>query len=245
MLNIVICELKKFKRIWIPLIIGVFLVIQFSSVTLNTAVMKNADDLFTWVNLTVFSYGFLAAINMLIAYMFMWEFNNNTMLLMLTYKHKRCKVFVAKIISAILISLLLYIIEFLMLTLMNYISFRDTLTTPVMIKHLMITLKAFFFQMLMITVTASLAIVSKKIIVPIIYIGIQLVASFIFLSEPAVRAFIPFPLPVISNLMLIRNHHKIIKDISIMPSQVIIAVIMFIGGIVYGCWYINRMEVEQ
>lgn len=40
MLNIVICELKKFKRIWIPLIIGVFIVIQFSSVTLNTAVMK-------------------------------------------------------------------------------------------------------------------------------------------------------------------------------------------------------------
>ncbi|ENK0837724.1 ABC transporter permease [Clostridium botulinum] len=245
MLNIVICELKKFKRIWIPLIIGVFLVIQFSSVTLNTAGMKNADDLFTMVNLTVFSYGFLAAINMLIAYMFMWEFNNNTMLLMLTYKHKRWKVFVAKIISAILISLLLYIIEFLMLTLMNYISFRDTLTTAVMIKHLMITLKAFFFQMLMITVTASLAIVSKKIIVPIIYIGIQLVASFIFLSEPAVRAFIPFPLPVISNLMLISGNYKIIKDISIMPSQVIIALVMFIGGIIYGCWYINRMEVEQ
>lgn len=58
MLNIVICELKKFKRIWIPLIIGVFIVIQFSSVTLNTSVMKNADDLFTWINLTVFSYGF-------------------------------------------------------------------------------------------------------------------------------------------------------------------------------------------
>ncbi|MBA4509321.1 ABC transporter permease [Clostridium sporogenes] len=245
MLNIVICELKKFKRIWIPLIIGVFLVIQFSSVTLNTAVMKNADDLFTWVNLTVFSYGFLAAINMLIAYMFMWEFNNNTMLLMLTYKHKRWKVFVAKIISAILISLLLYIIEFLMLTLMNYISFRDTLTTAVMIKHLMITLKAFFFQMLMITVTASVAIVSKKIIVPVIYIGIQLVASFIFLSELPIRAFIPFPLPVIPNLMLIRNHYKIIKDISIMPSQVIIATVMFVGGIAYGCWYINKMEVEQ
>lgn len=103
----------------------------------------------------------LAAINMLIAYMFIWEFNNNTMLSMLTYKHKRWKVFVSKIISAILISLLLYIVEFLMLTLMNYISFRDTLTRAVMIKHLVVTLKSFFFQMLMITVTASLAIVSK------------------------------------------------------------------------------------
>ncbi|EPY2276695.1 ABC transporter permease [Clostridium sporogenes] len=245
MLDIIICELKKFKRIWISLIIGVFIVIQFSSLPLNPEIIKNADNLFTWVNLAVFSYGFLAAINMLIAYMFMWEFNNNTMLCMLTYKHKRWEMFVGKIISAILISLLLYIVEFLMLTVMSYISFKDTLTATVIIKHLIITLKAFFFQMLMITVTASLTIVSKKIIVPIIYIGIQLVASFIFLSEPAVRAFIPFPLPVISNLMLISGNYKIIKDISIMPSQVIIALVMFIGGIIYGCWYINRMEVEQ
>lgn len=29
-----------------------------------------------------------------------------------------------------------------------------------------------------------------------------------------------------------------------MPSQVIIAAVMFIGGIAYGCWYINKMEVE-
>lgn len=244
MLNIVVCELKKFKGIWIPLIIGVFIVVQISSVPLNPSVMKNADDVFTWVNLAVFSYGFLAAINLLIAYMFIWEFNNNTMLSMLTYKHKRWKIFIGKIISVMVISLLLYIIEFLMLTSISYITFRDTLTVSIIIKHLMITLKAYFFQMLMITVTASLAIVSKKIIVPIMYIAIQLVASFIFLSEPAVRTFIPFPLPVISNLMLISDNYKIIKNISIMPSQVMIAIAMFIGGIVYGCWYINKMEVQ-
>ncbi|WP_102400342.1 hypothetical protein [Haloimpatiens massiliensis] len=244
MLNIVVCELKKFKGIWIPLIIGVFIVVQISSVPLNPSVMKNADDVFTWVNLAVFSYGFLAAINLLIAYMFIWEFNNNTMLSMLTYKHKRWKIFIGKIISVMVIFLLLYIIEFLMLTSISYITFRDTLTVSIIIKHLMITLKAYFFQMLMITVTASLAIVSKKIIVPIMYIAIQLVASFIFLSEPAVRTFIPFPLPVISNLMLISDNYKIIKNISIMPSQVMIAIAMFIGGIVYGCWYINKMEVQ-
>ncbi|MCY6370609.1 ABC transporter permease [Clostridium ganghwense] len=244
MLNIVICELKKFKRIWIPLIVGVFLLIQISSVPINTAVMKDADGLFTWVNLAVFSYGFLAAVNMIIAYMFIWEFKNNTMLSMMIYKHARWKIFIGKIITVILISLLLYIVEFAMLTLMSYISFRNTLTSAVMIKHLILTLKAFFFQMLMITVTASLALVSKKIIVPVIYIGVQLIASFIFLSEPMVRAFIPFPLPVISNLMLISGNYRIIKDISILPSQVIIAVAMFTFGIVYGCWYMNRMEVQ-
>ncbi|MGO5064624.1 hypothetical protein FDF31_16220 [Clostridium sporogenes] len=242
MLNIIICELKKFKRIWIPLIIGVFIVIQFAS--FSSSLIKTADDLFTWTNLSVFSYGFLLAINILVAYMFIWEFNNNTVSLMLTYKHERWKMFLGKIISAILVSLILYIVEFIMLTLMTYISFRETLTWSVMMKHLIITLESFLFQMLMITVTASVAIVSKKIIVPVIYIGIQLVASYIYLGEPPLRAFIPFSLPVVPNLMLIRNYHKIVRDISIMPSQVIIAVIMFIGGITYGCWYINRMEVE-
>ncbi|EJO5347246.1 ABC transporter permease [Clostridium botulinum] len=244
MLNIVICELKKFKRIWISLIIGVFFVIQISTLPLSSSVMKNADKLFTWVNLTVFSYGFLIAINLLVAYIFIWEFNNNTMACMVTYKHKRWKIFIGKIISVIVISLLLYIVEFLMLTLMSYISFKDTITTEVLIKHLILTLKACFFQMLMITVIASVAIVSKKIVVTVIYTGIQLVASFIFLSDPTVRAFIPFPLPVISNLMLISSEHKILKNISIMPSQIIIALVMFIVGIGYGCWYINRMEIQ-
>ncbi|MCY6958539.1 ABC transporter permease [Clostridium brassicae] len=244
MLNIVMCELKKFKRIWIPLIVGVFIVIQISLVPISPAAMKNADGLFTWVNLAVFSYGFLAATNIFTAYMFMWEFKNNTMLSMMIYKHERWKIYIGKIIAIILISLLLYIVEFGMLTLDSYIFFRDTLSSAVMIKHLIITLKAFFFQMLMITVTACITLVSKKIIAPVIYIGIQLVASFIFLSEPMVRAFIPFPLPVVSNLMLISGNYKIIKDISIMPSQVMIAIAMFIVGIVYGCWYINKMEVE-
>lgn len=242
MLNIIICELKKFKRIWIPSIIGVFIVIQFAS--FSSSLIKTADDLFTWTNLSVFSYGFLLAINILIAYMFIWEFNNNTVSLMLTYKHERWKMFLGKIISAILVSLILYIVEFIMLTLITYISFRETLTWSVMMKHLIITLKSFSFQMLMITVTASVAIVSKKIIVPVIYIGIQLVASYIYLGEPSFRAFIPFSLPVVPNLMLIRNYHKIVRDISIMPSQVTIAIIMFIGGIAYGCWYINKMEVD-
>lgn len=244
MLNIVICELKKFKRIWIPLIIGVFILIRVSSAPLNGSAVKNADDLFTWVNMTVFSYGFLAAINMLTAYMFVWEFKNNTMLSMVIYKHERWKIFIGKIITIMLISLLLYIVEFAMLTLMNFISYRDTLTSAVIIKHLILTLKSFIFQMLMITVTACVALVSKNIIAPVIYIGIQLVASFMFLCYSMVRAFMPFSLPVVSNLMLISDEYRIIKDISIMPSQVIIAVVMFIGGIVYGCWYMNRMEIQ-
>ncbi|WP_434305735.1 ABC transporter permease [Clostridium botulinum] len=242
MLDIIICELKKFKRIWIPLIIGVFIVIQFSSV--SSSLIKNADDLFTWTNLSVFSYGFLLAINILVAYIFIWEFNNNTVSLMLTYKHKRWKMFLGKIISVILISLVLYIVEFIMVTLMAYTSFKDTLTWSVMMKHLIITLESFSFQMLMITVTACVAIVSKKIVVPVIYAGIQLVASYIYLAEPPIRAFIAFTLPAVPNLMLIRNYHKIVRDISIMPSQVIIALVMFVGGIAYGCWYINKMEVD-
>ncbi|WP_125153247.1 ABC transporter permease [Clostridium rectalis] len=244
MLNIIICELKKFKRIWISLIVGVFIVIEFSSLTLNSQVIKDADSLFTWVNLTVFSYGFLIVVNLLISYMIILEFNNNTIVSMVTYRHERWKLFLGKIICAIIISLFLYITEFVMLTLMSYIFFKESITVQILIKHFLITLKSFFFQMLMITVTATLAIISKKIIVTIVYIGVQIVASFIFLTEPSVRAIIPFPLPVISNLMLIHNHHKIIKDISILPSQVILAFIIFVLGILYGCFYINKMEVE-
>ncbi|KYH32069.1 ABC-2 family transporter protein [Clostridium tepidiprofundi DSM 19306] len=225
MLNIVICELKKLKRIWIPLIIGVFILIKISSAPLNVTAIKNADELITWVNMTVFSYGFLAAINILTAYIFVLEFKNNTISSMMIYKHERWKIFIGKIIIIMLISLVLYIIEFGMLISISYISFRNTLTLVVIIKHLILTLKAFFFQMLMITVTACVALVSKNIISTVIYIGIQLVASFMFLFFSTIRAFIPFPLPVVSNLMLISDTYKIIKNISIMPSQIIIAIV--------------------
>lgn len=244
MFNIVICEMKKFKRIWILLIIGVFVLIQVSSAPVNMSTMKSADDLFTWVNMMVFSCGFLTAINILTAYVFIVEHKNNTMVTMITYKYERWKIFLGKIFSIILISVLLYIVEFTMLTLISFISFKSTLTLAVITKHLILTAKAFIFQMLMITVTACVALVSKDFIAPIMYIGIQLIASFVFLSYPAVRAYIPFPLPVVSNLMLIRDSYRIIRDISIMPSAVIIAVVMFVGGLVYGCWYINRMDVS-
>lgn len=244
MFNIVMCEMKKFKRIWILLISGVFVLIQVSSAPINMATIKGADDLFTWVNMMVFSCGFLAAINILTAYVFLEEYKNNTMVTMITYKYGRWKIFLGKIFTIILISLLLYIIEFTMVILMSFISFKSTLTLAVITKHLILTAKAFIFQLLMITVTACIALASKDFVAPIMYVGIQLIASFVFLSYPPVRAYIPFPLPVVSNLMLIRDNYNIIRDISIMPSAVIIAVIMFIGGLIYGCWYINRMDVS-
>lgn len=244
MFNIVMCEMKKFKRIWILLTIGVFVLIQVSSAPVNMSTMKSADDLFTWVNMMTFSCGFLTAINILTAYVFLEEYKNNTMVTIITYKYERWKIFLGKIFAIILISVLLYIVEFTMLTLISFISFKSTLTLAVITKHLILTAKAFIFQMLMITVTACIALVSKDFIAPIMYIGIQLIASFVFLSYPAVRAYIPFPLPVVSNLMLIRDSYRIIRDISIMPSAVIIAVVMFVGGLVYGCWYINRMDVS-
>lgn len=73
---------------------------------------------------------------------------------------------------------------------------------------------------------------------------LKLVASFVFLIYKPIRAYIPFPLPVISNLMLVKDTYKFIDDISIMSSAVIIAVVMFIGGFVGGCLYINKMEVS-
>lgn len=244
MFNIVICEMKKLKRIWIFLIIGVFVLIKGSAIPLNLDTIKSADEYYTWVNMGVFSYGFLGAINILTAYLIIMEFNNNTFVNMVTYKCERWKIFLAKIITVMIISLLLYILEFAMLSLLTFISFKETLTLGVLTKHFYITLKAFIFQMLMITVTACLALVSQNIIVPIMYIAMQLIASFLFLFYSQVRAFIPFPLPVVSNLMLIKDNYRFLKDISIMPSNVIIAVMMFILGIIYGCWYISRMEVE-
>lgn len=244
MLNIMICELKKFKRMWIPLIIGVFILLRISTTPINSQVIKDTDALFTWVNLAMFSYGFLIAINLLIAYVFILEFKNNTMLTMMMYKHERWKVFVGKFITITIISLIVYLLEFGILMVIGCISFKSSLTQEVLMKHLILTLKAFLFQMLMGTITACIALASKKITTPVIYIAVQLIASFIFLSEPNVRGFIPFPLPVISNLMLIKGNYSIIKNVSIMPSQVIIAIIMFVGGIIYGCWYTNRIELE-
>ncbi|GAA0180033.1 ABC transporter permease [Clostridium sediminicola] len=244
MFDIVICELKKFKGQWIFLIIGAFLLVNGSSSSLNSDTIINADQLYTWINLGVFSYGFLATVNIMTAIMFIQEFKDNTMSSMVIYRHERWKIFVGKIMAIILVSLILYILEFIMLTIFSYLSFKDTLTSAVIIKHLVLTAKAFFFQMLMITVTASIALVSKKIIVPLMYIGGQLVISLMYLFNPMLRKVIPFPLPVVSNLMIIKDDYVFLKDISIIPSAVIIAIIMFIGGLLYGCWYIEKMEIQ-
>ncbi|WP_373897423.1 ABC transporter permease [Haloimpatiens sp. FM7315] len=244
MFNIVTCEMKKFKRLWLWLIIGVFVVIKVSTLTLNTSVVKSVDDLFTWVNMTVFSYGFLMAINILTAYVFVLEYKNNTMLVMASYKSERFKIFLGKIIAVILISFVLYMIEFLILAGYGLMFYKSTVTSAVLMKHFLITLKSFVFQMLMISVTASISLVSRNIIAPIMYIGVQLALSFTFFVYPASRAFIPFALPVTSNLMLVRNTYKIIRDVSIMPSSVIIAVVLFASGLIFGCFYINKMEIN-
>ena len=242
--TIVICEFKKFKRMWLPLIIGVFLLIQLCSSPINTEVIKTADDVFTMINLCLFSYGFLIAINLLTAYVFIREFNSNTMGTMAIYKHQRYKLFIGKIISVILISFLIYFTEFIMLTAICFVTARDTLTLSIIIKHMILTFQAFFFQMLMITVIGCLALVTKKITMSLIYIGAQLITSMLFLFDPSVRKIIPFPLPVVGNLLLIKNNHTFLRDMAIMPSTFIIAVIMFVGGLVYGCWYMNRMDIQ-
>ncbi|WP_425447892.1 ABC transporter permease [Dethiothermospora halolimnae] len=244
MYNIIICELKKFKRIWILLTLGVFALMYITNIPLNKSSIVNVDDLFTWLNMTMFSYGFLIAINILTAYVFVSEFKNNTMETLIMYRYNRWKIFVGKIIAIVLVAFLLYIVEFIIIIVIGTISFKDTLTTTIIIKHLTLTIKAFAFQMLMITVTGSIALVSRNIVAPSIYIFAQLITSIVFLVNPKVRSFIPFPLPVVSNLMLIENNYSIIKGITILPSTVIIAIVMFIGGLIYGCWHMEKMEVD-
>ncbi|MCM1992176.1 ABC transporter permease [Oceanirhabdus seepicola] len=243
--TIVLCELKKIKIKWWHLLSVGFLLFQASGMLLNSSTMKSADDTFTWIQMGLFSYAYLAVTNVVAIEVILREFINKTASTTFSYEQERWKIYIGKLIAIFIISLMMYAITFCFILVFSIIKTRSTLTSSVIVKHLILTIKAYGYQMLMVTVTASIALACKNYIVPLLYIGIQLVLSFLFLCNPGFRSFIPFPLPVINNLILIKDNYNILDGLSVLPSQVAIAVILFIGGIVFGCVYINRMEVEK
>ncbi|WBW97798.1 ABC transporter permease [Oceanirhabdus sp. W0125-5] len=242
--TIVLCELKKVKPKWWQLLLISFVLYQVGGMFLGIS-LDSADKLFTWVQLGLFSYTYLAATNILAAVVILNEFTNKAATTTFTYKQERWKIYIGKIITIFIISLMIYAIIFCFMLIISFISFRSTLTLEVIVKHLVLTLKAYGYQMLMVTGTASIALVCKNYVAPIIYIGIQLFFSFLYLNSFAMRPYVPFSLPVVNNLMLIKDQYRILKGLAVQPSQVAIAVILFIGGLALGLIYTNKMEVEK
>ncbi len=242
--TIVLCELKKIKIKWWHFLLISFALFQVGGMFLAVS-FDSADKLFTWIQMGLFSYAYLAATNIIAAVVILNEFTNKTASTTFTYNQRRWKIYLGKIITIFIISLIIYAIIFCFMLVISLISFRSTVTLEVVLKHLILTLKAYGYQMLMVTGTASIALLFKNYVAPIIYIGLQLFLSYLYLSFFGMRAYVPFSLPVVNNLMLIQNDYRILKGLCVQPSQVMIAVILFISGIVFGCVYINRMEVEK
>jgi len=242
--TIVLCELKKIKLKWWHLLLIIFILFRAGGMFLAVS-LDSADKLFTWVQMGLFSYTYLCATNIIAAVVILNEFTNKTATTTFTYKQHRWKIYIGKIITIFIISMIFYAAIFCIMLIISLISVRSTLTLEVIVKHLILTLKAYGYQMLMVTVTASIALLCKNYVAPIIYIGVQLFLSFLYLNSFGMRPYVPFSLPVVNNLMLIKDDYRILKGLSVLPSQVIIAVTLFIGGIVFGCIYINRMEVEK
>lgn len=242
MLNIIYCEFLKFKRSkFLLIIICTFSI--FSSICLSTQIRENNS--FIWENylgntfILNNMFLFISIFTLITAYTFIEEYKNKTLYNLFTYPMSRIKIFMAKLIVILLIIVGSELISYLICILLGLIFIDSPLTLNTFTMYLKSLFLSTISNFCLIPIIATLCILSKNIIIPIIF-GLSVCILNPITLTFKYNIFFPFSIP-----LLVSNYNIINLKFHISFTYIIVVLtITFLLGLILSITMFTNQDID-
>lgn len=245
MYNAIYCEFLKLKKSYFFLIIMFFILFlpvslylgwlaQGQTVYWNRFVSQVEQMNFLLINIPMYT--------LIAAFIYTREFSCNTAQNTFSYPIGRTKIFLSKLIVIVVVTFCIVISQTLLTFLLGTFLPHQELTKEILVGHLKINLYGLLYQYAILPMAIFVALVSRNIIMPIIYGGLITIVNIGALGagNKNIFEYIPtlYPLLIFLNSLVPTEStvdaSKLIFDSSglVLPNtSIVIAVITFVIGI--------------
>lgn len=257
MYNAIYCEFLKLKKSYFFLVLALLVSFfpallcvgwlgQGAYVRWNRYIFQVESMTFLFINVAMYA--------MISSYIFSREFSCNTAQTVYSYPVSRTKIFIAKFIVVVIITLFMMILQLLLTILGGMILPHEGLTKEIILGHLRINFYALIFQYAILPIAIFISLLSRNIIMPLVYGGLVTVvnASVTGLEVKYILEYVPlmFPLEILFNSL--KSASKGDRDniiftgsgVALPNLSIIIAVVTFIIGISLCIGYYFKADID-
>lgn len=171
MLDGIYSEFLKLKRTgcYICVLLTSFICLYFSTMNKQSVTSLNWYGYFFNFEFQAFLIFYAMVIPNIVAMVFLREFSCNTASIEFAYPRGRFGAFINKFIISILMIAVIYIISYICIVLSGFILLKTPLTLGVLGNHLKVFLVSFAFQVALVPLAATVALLGKSMIISFVY----------------------------------------------------------------------------
>jgi len=185
MYNAIYCEFLKLKKSYFYLVLVLvtcFLPVtlflgwlgQGKFVTWNKYINQVESMTFTLTNISMYA--------LISAYVYTREFSCNTAQTIFSYPISRTKIFLSKFIVIIAVTFCMMVFQLLLTFLGGLLLPHETLTKEILLGHVRMNFYALMYQYAIIPIAIFIALLSKNVIMPMVYGGLLTMSNLFILS---------------------------------------------------------------
>jgi len=257
MYNAIYCEFLKLKKsnfylilvlltCFFPVMLCLGWLGQGKFVIWNYYVSQMENVTFTLINVTMYA--------LISAYIYTREFSCNTAQTLFTYPIGRIKIFISKFIVITTLIVFITLFQTLLTFLGGLLLPHEELTREILLGHLRMNFYGLMYQYAIIPIAIFIALLSKDVIMPMVYGGLLTVSNLFLLSSgrKIILECVPSLYPIIILSQSFKTSDK--KDMAkmaidksgvILPNlSIAIAILTFIVGISLCIAYYLKADID-
>ncbi len=241
MLDFIYCELLKFKRTGFLISIILFSIIWLPLVLFKTTLTGQGAWYLMFYKYEYITFGFLYTIiiTILVSIIFTREVRHETANVMFCYPSGRTGVIINKLLAGAIIIGMIYFMSFIISIIGGMIFIKEPINLGAILNHGKVFLASYSLQIIIMPLTAFIALLFGNIVVSFSYAMILMVANFAYIFNSTYRSVTFSILPVIINLNTPSSMVDKPLNILISDQNIILGGCVFIIGLL-GCFIYGR-----
>lgn len=243
MLNAIYAEFLKLKRtLIIPMVTLFAIPITPILNQINSGKVVEWNNYFSVIEaIDIMSLNVLI-FSIAIGYLFTREYTDHTASTAYSYPIGRTGVFLSKFIFSTLIIIYVYVLQFLCPIIIGYLVPHKTITTGVLLNHLMVYIYSMLFSIALQPITIFISQFSKNIITVFIYSIFWILINVLSLNvKPEIAEIIPHSLPLLPTVLMTRNTFS--KIFTMPLSSIICGILTFALGMTVCMLYFKKSNI--
>jgi len=253
MFNLIYCEFLKLKKSHFFLALAIIILLpsillyikwhaEYKLIIWDMYLFQEEISTTALINLPM--YAFISS------YIYTREFSYNTAQTLFSYSVSRTKIFISKLLTILIITGCIMILQLLFAVLAGAVLPHEVLTKGIILDHLKINLYILVAQYAILPIATFIAQVSRNIIMPMVYGGIITIFNMCVPQlKVGIIEYLPFTYPIqIMNNSFKTNIYRqdimiINNSIPLSSVSIVIAISTFIIGITMCIIYYLKTDI--